>query len=258
MTAKTELFLYHLLWTFETAARPGFRKMGETFESWAYQNGLLWQVHRLEASKFLEKQKGPSDVRLFVRLTREGRLRALGGRDPEECWKMPWDGRWWVVLFDLPRREAALRRKVLRRLTEEGLGCLQGSVWISPRKPQTLDFIEKDKGKCCRQLILLESETHHVQTDREMVDAAWSFSKINKNYQQHLDLLNEFPERPASAAELLEWSRRENEAWLQSVRIDPLLPKALWPKGYLGQKAWNARKAVMAKAASVQNTIPLS
>lgn len=258
MTAKTELFLYHLLWTFETVSRPTFRRIDETFESWAYRNGLLWQIHRLEAAGFLEKQKTPSDVHLFVRLTREGRLRALGGRDPLECWTMPWDGRWRVVLFDLPKKEIALRRRVLRRLTEEGFGCLQGSVWISPRKPQTFDFIGKDKGKGCRQLILLESETHNGQTDRQMVDAAWSFSKINRNYQQHLELLDEFPARSTSAANLLEWSSRENAAWLQSVRMDPLLPKKLWPKGYLGQKAWNARKATMAKAVALQNAIPLS
>jgi hypothetical protein len=91
-----------------------------------------------------------------------------------------------------------------------------------------------------------------------MVEAAWSFSKINRNYQQHLELLNEFPARSASATDLLEWSSRENEAWLQSIRIDPLLPKVLWPKGYLGQKSWSARKAIMAKAAALQNTIPLS
>src|SRR6266513_1066496 len=41
------------------------------------------------------------DDRLY-RLTAQGRLHALGGRDPQEQWARPWDGRWRLVLFDVP------------------------------------------------------------------------------------------------------------------------------------------------------------
>ena len=29
-------------------------------------------------------------------------MHALGGRDPQEQWARPWDGRWRLVLFDVP------------------------------------------------------------------------------------------------------------------------------------------------------------
>src|SRR6185503_15788548 len=85
MKAKTEELLYFLLWSAEKLMRPTFRNLTDSYESWAYRNGLIRQISTLERNRFLEAGESGSDARLY-RLTDEGRLRALGGRDPEICW----------------------------------------------------------------------------------------------------------------------------------------------------------------------------
>ena len=56
MKPKTEELLYLLLWSCERLARPTFRNLTDSFEAWAYRNGLHRQLAELERQKFLEAQ----------------------------------------------------------------------------------------------------------------------------------------------------------------------------------------------------------
>ncbi len=91
MQPKTEEFLNLLLWSADQLMRPTFRNLTDSYESWAYRNGLLRQVATLEQHQFLERDASSPDDRLY-RLSPQGRLHVLGGRDPDERWARPWDG----------------------------------------------------------------------------------------------------------------------------------------------------------------------
>src|SRR5438552_1513378 len=97
--ARTEELLYFLLWTAGSLMQPTFRNLDESFEGWAYRHGLLRRLALLEKQRLLERRTKKD--RLY-RLTAEGRLRALGGRDPQIEWARRWDGRWRLVCFDVP------------------------------------------------------------------------------------------------------------------------------------------------------------
>jgi hypothetical protein len=98
MKAKTEEFLNLLLWSADLLARPTFRNLTDSYEGWAYRHGWLKQVSRLEQRQLIERDSGSPDDRLY-RLSAQGRLHVLGGRDPEERWARHWDGQWRLVLF---------------------------------------------------------------------------------------------------------------------------------------------------------------
>jgi hypothetical protein len=108
--AKTEEFLNLFLWSAEQLTRPTFRNLTDSYEAWAYRNGLLRQIHRLERKRWIEGRSGARSDRLY-RLTAQGRLIVLGGRDPEQRWGRHWDGQWRIVLFDVPLRKNAQRRR---------------------------------------------------------------------------------------------------------------------------------------------------
>ena len=124
MRAKTEELLYFLLWTAETISRPTWRNMTGSFEGWAYRKGLFRQLQRLENQQWLERRSPPAGDRLY-RLTEAGRLQALGGRDPEVCWRRRWDGRWRLILFDVPEARRSARTALRRYLRDRGFGYLQ-------------------------------------------------------------------------------------------------------------------------------------
>ncbi|PYI80803.1 MAG: hypothetical protein DME26_20925 [Verrucomicrobia bacterium] len=90
MKPKTEELLYLLLWACDMAARPTFRNLTDSFESWAYRTGFHRQLAALEQQRLVETKQESTGGRVH-RLTEAGRLRALGARDPVVCWKRRWD-----------------------------------------------------------------------------------------------------------------------------------------------------------------------
>jgi phenylacetic acid degradation operon negative regulatory protein len=251
---KTEEFLNLLLWSADLLARPTFRNLTDSYESWAYRNGLMRQIATLERQQFLERDATAPEDRLY-RLTSQGRLHVLGGRDPEAQWARPWDGQWRLVLFDVPTGQNAQRERLRRYLRDKGFGYLQNSVWISP-DPLTAEREVLGGGKIhVESLILLEARPCAGESDAEIVAGAWDFERLNRRYARHLKILEERPDNAlgnfAAAKALLRWSATEREAWLDAAINDPLLPGRLLPSDYLGQQAWRRRVEVL-RAASRQ------
>jgi len=251
MKAKTELLLYRLLWLAEKPMLPTFRNIEQTFEGWAYHAGLLAQVDRLEAQGYLESRRDPWTGERLHRLTEAGRLAATGGRDPDELWSAKWDRKWRLFLFDIPESERSKRRKLTRALAAAGCGCLQGSVWIAPTAPTTLEAILAEEDPDCSQLLLLLADSKGRRVDARMVASAWNFDAINEGYREASAVLERLPAVVAAGerAALEEWSAAERAAWRAALDADPLLPAELLPEGYLGRKTWRRRKTVLAEAA---------
>ena len=245
MHASTEELLYVLLWTAESVLRPSWRNLDDTFESWALRNRLNRRLAALEQQKLLERNPD-ADTRRVYRLTIEGRRLALGGRDPEQRWNRAWDGRWRMVLFDLPVKATALRASMRRFLLEHGFGYLQQSVWITP---DSLEEIREWLGRLpatAESLILFEGRPCGGETDAAMVRGAWDFSAINARYERHHAIAGECPLLPGARADpgpgFWSWAHREREAWRAALRLDPLLPRELQPPGYLARRSWDQRQ----------------
>ena len=251
MQPRTEEFLNLLLWAADMLARPTFRNLTGSYESWAYRNGLLRRVPALERQQLLERDPGAPDDRVY-RLTWQGRLHALGGRDPQTRWSREWDGRWRLVLFDVPTAQNSHRARLRRYLRDKGFGCLQKSVWITPDSLETEQRMLVGGKINVGALLLLEARPCAGESDAEIVAGAWGFERINGRYARHLKILGERPggalRSEGAAKALLRWGAAEREAWLEAVTDDPLLPQRILPPGYLGQQAWRQRVGVLRQA----------
>jgi phenylacetic acid degradation operon negative regulatory protein len=251
MQPNTEEFLNLLLWSAEKLARPTFRNLTDSYESWAYRNGLFRQVASLERQQLLERDPTAPDDRMY-RLTWQGRLHALGGRDPQAQWSREWDGRWRLVLFDVPTTQNTQRTRLRRFLQDRGFGYLQNSVWITPNSLEEERRILVGGKINVESLILLEARPCAGESDAEIVAGAWDFEHINRRYARHLRILDARPCGPlrneAAAKTLLRWSAEEREAWLDAVTNDPLLPERILPDDYLGRSAWRRRVEVFREA----------
>jgi phenylacetic acid degradation operon negative regulatory protein len=251
MKPKTEELLNLMLWSSELLAQPTFRNFTYSYEAWAYRNGLIKQASRLEQRQLIERDAGSPNDRLY-RLTAQGRLHVLGGRDPEERWARPWDGQWRLVLFDVPTRQNARRERLRRYLRDNGFGYLQNSVWITPDPLKDERQIIGGGKINVESLILLEARPCAGESDAEIVAGAWNFERINRRYARHLKVLEERPDNTLrnemAAKALLCWATAEREAWWNAVTNDPLLPSKILPSDYLGQRAWRRRVEVLRNA----------
>lgn len=212
------------------------------------------QTATLEHSGWVECDPKNSQDRMY-RLTEKGRLHALGGRDPEREWARSWDGRWRMLLFDIPVSRNTERNRLRRYLKNHYFGCLQGSVWVTPNPMKSEHRILREGDVNVNSLLLLEAQPCAGESDEEIVTGAWDFPRINSRYQRVMEILARFIDEPvvnnAAARDLQKWLEAERKAWLASIEIDPLLPKVLLPTEYLGSDAWEQRKTVLTRAATL-------
>jgi phenylacetic acid degradation operon negative regulatory protein len=250
---KTGEFLGLLLWSADKLMRPSFRNLTDSFESWSYRDGLQRRLLALERRRLVEARTGSPDERLY-RLTAEGHLHALGGRDPQIQWSREWNGRWRLVVFDIPVARDSHRRRLRRYLRTRGFGCLQNSVWITPHPLEEEQRILAGAKIDVQSLLMLEARTCAGESDADIVAGAWDFERINRRYLRLIQILDQQPEgalrSEAGANALLRWATAEREAWLDAVTNDPLLPERLLPAGYMGQRAWQRRVEVLRQAHS--------
>lgn len=259
MKPRTERLLYYLLWNLDRLSRPTFRNLTNSFEQWAYRNGFLAAIHRLEARGLIERRAGRAPLR--YRLSPLGRLAALGGKDPQALWSARWDGLWRVVVFDIPMQDGALRTRLRRHLRSAGFGYLQDSVWISPRPiPENLRSA-LDQAGYPEAITTLEARTRGTASDQQLVAAAWNFTAIHRRYQACLDLFRELegihPGAEDAGVQLLGWAERERRAWNSAAQADPCLPRSLLPDGYLGLKAWKLRCKALQNAGLAAQACPM-
>jgi DNA-binding transcriptional regulator PaaX len=248
MNPKTEELLYLLLWTCDLLWQPTWRNISASFEGWAYRNGFLRELQRLEKEQWLQRQPAPSGDRL-LRLTEAGRLHALGGRDPEVHWNRRWDGRWRLALFDVPEGRSNLRDKLRRYLRARGFGYLQHSVWVSPDLVEDEQKLLADAPLEVGTLLFMEARPCAGESDEAIIANAWDFAGINARYATYLEVLGRCPSAPldsdAAATAFRLWAASERQAWFEAMKDDPLLPESLLPAGYLGREAWRRRLQVM-------------
>jgi phenylacetic acid degradation operon negative regulatory protein len=178
-------------------------------------------------------------------LTEAGYKRCPPFQRPEAFWETKWNGIWYMLIFDVPEEHRSYRdvlRKILRRMR---MGCLQKSVWITPQdiRPE-YDDLEKSAA-IGTVAYLMEARTVLHLDQQEMVKNAWDFERLTELQSRYLDVFTEnlnVLKRPSCSSEdLMDLLYQESEAYVQSMRHDPLLPSPLLPDGYLGKEVWKLR-----------------
>ncbi|MGA2666934.1 MAG: hypothetical protein ABSE91_02495 [Patescibacteria group bacterium] len=94
-----------------------------------------------------------------------------------------WDGRWRLVMLNVPESNRGLRDKLRRDLSRLGLGLLQASVWITPNDIQ--DDIEQLSEKYHLHGALKFFEvTRNQNLDKTIIEKAWNTSDISDLYKK--------------------------------------------------------------------------
>ncbi len=91
------------------------------------------------------------------------------------------------------------------------------------------------------------------ESAQALIASAWDFTEIHRAYTDHQQLLAALPTGNSHQIrdKLLEWGRDEMRSWLRCMKLDPLLPRALWPIDYQGAITWEKRIACLRRAAGL-------
>jgi DNA-binding transcriptional regulator PaaX len=93
----------------------------------------------------------------FLRLTKKGERvwRLLEIKDWGRRKKPRWDGKWRVLIFDIPERRKVLRNKLTQTLRALGFIRLQDSVWLYPYDCEDLITLLKSDFRVGRDVLYL-------------------------------------------------------------------------------------------------------
>lgn len=94
----------------------------------------LWQgFYRLKKERLLEF-KEEKNGQFIYKITKKGEaklqsfmLETLAVKKPNK-----WDGKWRIVIFDIPERRRNARKALQKKLLELGFYMMQKSVWVHP------------------------------------------------------------------------------------------------------------------------------
>ncbi len=187
-------------------------------------------------------------------LTDEGKRRVKRLHRPEELWRRDWSGSWYMLVYDVPE-ESRNYRDVLRGfLKKQKMGCLQKSIYITPTdiRPEFADLVEAIQVD--HYAYLFESRTVLGLDPMDIVNDAWDWSGINVGHKWYLHRYE--AQLARIEADLLDpralqtLAGEEMSAYVTVMDGDPLLPKALLPKAYLGGAVFNVHVAITKAIAS--------
>ncbi len=128
---KTSEFLLYLLTAEELIARgfePVHAKMHRALHDQPFwYKSILYPLVRNHLISVQEEQ----GIR-FCQLTKKGKLKALLAKIQQNERKLPWDGKWRLVIFDIPETSRKIRNELRRILIQQNFLPIQKSVFISP------------------------------------------------------------------------------------------------------------------------------
>lgn len=143
-----------------------------------------------------------------------------------------WDGRWRVVIFDIPEKIRWVRNSFRQKLNELGFGMVQKSVWISPH-PFEDDIREFIKSLNLENNVLVFVANSYFAGDaKEMAEQVWDLKKLNKRYKKLLKIYEDYQRGDKTFTKNLIIDK-----FFKLRTNDPYLPKELLPEVWWGDKA---------------------
>jgi len=109
---------------------PKDKKFHEYFEG-CNRHSLVCTLNRLKKEGLVEEIK--VENKEIYRLTTKGKVKIFYSYINH---KPKWDGKWRMVIFDIPEDKKKLRELFRSRLKELGFQKMQNSVWINPHDVQ--------------------------------------------------------------------------------------------------------------------------
>lgn len=120
-----------------------------------------------------------------------------------------WDGKWRLVLFDIPEVQRYVRDRLRRALKRLGLGILQASVWITPNNIKN-EVAEIEKRMSLTSKIKYFEISRNTNLDQKIIEKAWNlgelsdqYRKFNFNAERLLKTLNRDPNPRFTAKKLI-------------------------------------------------------
>ncbi len=202
---------------------------------------LIWRTLK---TGYIEKIV--KDEKVYLRLTTEGKEKAVRDFPLFTFQERKWDKKWRLVLFDISELNRKTRDMLRSKLKELGFSMFQQSVYISPHNftKDLLEFINANKLSDFVYVFEVAHKQMGIGDPKQLANKLWNLDKIN---EQYIELINKVRHlindngRGSQLNDLRVKRDRENrdkllksirEEYLALVIADPFLPKEFLPSNW--------------------------
>ena len=128
------------------------------------------EVIRRAQKRLLEKGLLTRNKDGYIKLSEEGEkeLRKIERNEFKINKPKKWDGKWRLLIFDIPEKMKRVREKVRNTLSSIGFVWLQDSVWVYPYDCEDLVVLLKTDFQVGKSLLYLIVE--EMENDRHLRD----------------------------------------------------------------------------------------
>jgi len=196
-------------------------------------------LYRLNKSGLIVR-RGESGRTPQLILTEKGQATLPDYWHPESFWKKKWKEHWYVLSYDVPEKERVYRDTLRKYLKRMRMGKLQKSLYITPHDIRP-SFDDLTKGASVRDFaVLLQARSVLGHGDEFLVCQAWPIDRIRELQRHYCKVYTHNIERVLTRSytpeDILQLAREEIVAFNAVMIDDPLLPRALYPEPYFGDR----------------------
>lgn len=149
--------------------------------------------------------------------------------------KPKWNGKWYIVAYDIPESKKYLREILRHKLRELKFGQLHKSLFICPYN--LLGDVEKivKQYNLSSYVLLAVSDRLGREPSSELAERIWHLDEVNQNYKKYIEEVNS---KKLSKQEAL-------FKYLVALHLNPQLPKELLPEDWKGEEAHDIYKKIL-------------
>lgn len=177
----------------------------------------------------------------MLEILNEGRERIFRRRDEN------WEGRWTMVIYQVPESERAVREQLRKRLAWHGFGQLSPSTWLSPHNV-IAEAKELATEYPLAKIDVLWCGTGDLDQDRDLAARCWDLEHLATDYQTFISTYSSLNDEMANA------SKDGRTALIERMQVigdfrrfpfrDPHLPPELQPSEWPSRRAFDLFGAV--------------
>lgn len=207
-------------------------------------------VSRLRKRGLITTENSRGDLPT-LKLTSSANERLPPYYHPHKFWNKKWNKLWYILMFDVPEKKRAYRDNLRTFLKKNKFGCLQKSVWVTPNDVRA-DYDDLNRAASIDSVaFLFEARTVLGFGAQSVVRESWNFHIINQIQHRYIQVTEEnlrrLNETSHAEPEILDLLHMDNQAYAQSMSIDPLLPRELYPAEYQGIRVANLHKELSSR-----------
>lgn len=107
----------------------------------------------------------------YARLTKQGKKKAMSVKlDSSDALITNWDGKWRIILLDLPENRKNERESMRYLLKKAGFVCVKNSAWVSPYPFEHMFYnIKKDLG-LTTEIMIIVTDNLDPETEQEFLN----------------------------------------------------------------------------------------